>query len=276
MVVSITLIATAAPIATSLPAADAFELRLESRSSVAVIDAAPVTVERGAGAEVRVDVVADDRDRDRRADRDAALGAGLVLGLDGVVRGRPRSSERRAAARRSRRPRSPRGRCRRRAPGSETEAPMPTLPLFASESAFAGSSSLLCAFSVTSPVPAVDVRAGRDDRLGVVRDDVERERRRRSRPCPCRRPRRSCRLGVQRRAPRAGRSRRIAGLAGSAVPSPDEDPRRAVPLVDAGGSCRAVTAAPSAGVPVQPVTPVNVSSSLLPVYEHVPGDAVRR
>ena len=31
---------------------------------------------------------------------------------------------------------------------------MPTFPLFASESAFAVSSSLLCAASVTSPVPA--------------------------------------------------------------------------------------------------------------------------
>lgn len=44
VVVSMTLIATAAPIATSLPAADAFESRLELRSSAAVIDASPVTV----------------------------------------------------------------------------------------------------------------------------------------------------------------------------------------------------------------------------------------
>ncbi len=35
------------------------------------------------------------------------------------------------------------------------EAPIPTLPLFASESAFAPSSSLLCALSVTSPPVAV-------------------------------------------------------------------------------------------------------------------------
>ncbi len=34
------------------------------------------------------------------------------------------------------------------------EAPMPTLPLFASESALAVSSSLLCALSVTSPPSA--------------------------------------------------------------------------------------------------------------------------
>ena len=34
---------------------------------------------------------------------------------------------------------------------------MPTLPLFASESAFAPSSSALCALSVTSPVPALTV-----------------------------------------------------------------------------------------------------------------------
>ncbi len=36
----------------------------------------------------------------------------------------------------------------------ETEAPMPTLPLLASESALAVSSSLAWAFTVTSPVPA--------------------------------------------------------------------------------------------------------------------------
>ena len=52
---------------------------------------------------------------------------------------------------------------------------MPTLPLFASESALAVSSSLLSVFSVTSPVPALTCRAGRDDRLGVVRDDVDRD-----------------------------------------------------------------------------------------------------
>ena len=40
---------------------------------------------------------------------------------------------------------------------SATEAPMPTLPDFASESAFAWSSSLLAAFSVTLPVPALTV-----------------------------------------------------------------------------------------------------------------------
>ena len=51
--VSITLTATAAPIATLSPPAAPFEFRVDSRSSVALIEAAPVKVSASPRADVR-------------------------------------------------------------------------------------------------------------------------------------------------------------------------------------------------------------------------------
>ena len=133
----------------------------------------------GAGAEVGARLVLDDRDRHRRGDRVAARGAGRVLGADDVPRGRrdrQRSTRRRARERRGVLDRRPGDVARedvdRR---GRADADLAGLCI-----GVAVGLVLLVRERLQRDVAGAardrDVCGRRDDRLGVVGDDVERER----------------------------------------------------------------------------------------------------
>ena len=97
---------------------------------------------------------------------------------------------------------------------------MPTLPLFASESALAVSSSLLSVFSVTSPVPALTVApAGTIASVWfetmLIATEPASESVLESPPAPDSASAAMSCSASRKRSPETG-----AGLSGSAVPSP--------------------------------------------------------
>ena len=187
--------------------------------------------ERVAGAEVRGDVVGDDRDRDRRAERErAARGAGLVLGLDGVVRV-GRDGQRRAAGER-------RAVLDRRADGVVVQHldgdRGADADLAALRVGVGLRGVLLVAQRLQRHVAGACAhgRAGRDERLGVVRDDVDRDG-------ACERERVLVAAGAGLRLGRdivLGEPEEVAGCRslGKRRAVAEERPRRAAPLVDAG------------------------------------------
>ena len=138
---SMTLTATAAPIATLSPPAAPFELSVDSRSSLAVIEAAPVNFSAAPVPTYAFVWSLDDR-RSRPTARSRCRRRRRPCPRCRRCGGRSR----RSSACRSRRPRTRRTApsvieasfsCWSRATLIAAEAPMPTLPLFASESAFA-------------------------------------------------------------------------------------------------------------------------------------------
>src|SRR5712692_3190162 len=155
VVVSTTLIDTAAPIATSLPPAEPFESALALVSSLAWIVASPVTVSAAPVPRYAVTwsltMFSESEGLIATPPSEPALSsvptswwkaAEMVRFLPPVKCARSSIAARTTLSVKT---------------WIAAEAPMPTLPLLASESALAPSSSLLCALSVTAPPVAVMV-----------------------------------------------------------------------------------------------------------------------